>query len=92
MVVVAGRDASFVLPTPNDLSDYVWAGQVRDSEGELLGEFAFVKSAEQVVVTLPADVTALLPPQSEYEIALGPTAATTSLLAGFVVRESGVVA
>lgn len=96
LAVVVGRDGIFVVPTPVDMSTYTWAGQVRTSDGTLVGSFAFDVNPTQATVRLPASATGALDgvPIAEYEIITtvpGEGGAITSLLSGQVISRPGVV-
>lgn len=96
LAVVIGRDGIFVIPTPDDLSAYTWAGQIRQTDGTLVGAFTFALTTTQATARIPAAVTTALDgiPIAEYEIittAPGPGGAVTPLLSGQVLTRRGVV-
>lgn len=95
ILVVAGRLAAFIVPTPSDLSAYTWTGQIRSVEtaGTLIGVFDFTLTAEQASVSIAAVVTTLLPPRANYEITVAaPDSDPVTLLIGTITRRAGVVA
>lgn len=90
LLVVAGRDAAFVIPTPNDLSARTWRGQVRTAAGALVGEMQFTVDDAQAAVLIPAAVTAELPQRATYDIVLDGEGVLTTLLYGTVERAERV--